>query len=117
EFRQMEETICLSIFVSSPSKHIADDVGEEIVPVLSNTTVSIAAICSMAAVFFIYNLFLSKILSAADKVNGELNANAHGQAIINTAVNAPQALSAFSPNIQNKAAISAIEINATVKYL
>src|SRR5690606_26515768 len=106
-----------SIGFRVPSKYILDAVGEEMVPVLSNTTVSIAAICSIAAVFLMYNLFLSKMLNAAESVKGELKANAHGQAMIRTAVKAPQALSAFPPTIQNTQAAMAIMRRPMVKYL
>ena len=87
------------------------------VPVLSKIKVSTAAICSIAPVFLTYNLFLSKILNTADNVNGELNAKAHGQAMIKTAVNAAHAFSLSPPTIQNTAANKAIEIKTTVKYL
>src|SRR5690606_37843155 len=88
-----------------------------IVPVLSNTSVPISAICSIAAVFFINNLFLSKMLSAADSEKGELRAKAQGQAIIKTAVKAPHAFSASPPSIQESAEAEAIISNTPVKYL
>src|SRR5690606_19957755 len=91
--------------------------GEDMVPVLSKTTVSIAAICSIADVFLIYSLFLSNMLNAAESVKGELNANAQGQAIIKTAVKAPHAFEESPPISQKTQAAKAILINATVKYL
>ena len=102
---------------NSPSKYILEALGEVIVPVLSKIMVSMAAICSMAAVFLTYNLFLSKMLRAAERVKGELKANAHGQAIISTAVKAAHALSVFPPTVQKMAASKAIDIRLTVKYL
>src|SRR5690606_10683286 len=91
--------------------------GDVIVPVLSNTKVSTSASCSIAAVFLIKNLFLSKMLNAADKVKGELSARAHGQAMINTAVNAPHAFPE-SPLINQKSAEPIAIVNkAIVKCL
>src|SRR5690606_41137646 len=78
------------------------DLGEVIVPVLSNTIQSILAIFSTTAVFLIYILFRSKMLNAAESVKGELSANAHGHAMINTAVNAFHALAVSPPNRDRK---------------
>ena len=57
-----------------------------IVPVLSKTMVSTFANCSTANAFFKYNFLLPRIRKTLPKVNGAVNANAHGQATIKIAV-------------------------------
>src|SRR5690606_38665132 len=109
--------IVRSVLVSTPENWICLVFGEVIVPVLSKTNVSISANCSIAAVFFMKNLFLSNMLSAADRVNGELSAKAQGQAIIKTAVKAPHALPDSPFIIQNRAEPIAIVNKAIVKFL
>src|SRR5690606_34359740 len=99
-FRQTEASSPFSRTLRWPSKNMRVDLGEVIVPVLSNTIQSILAIFSTTAVFLIYILFRSKMLNAAESVKGELSANAHGHAMINTAVNAFHALAVSPPNSQ-----------------
>src|SRR5690606_35844102 len=117
EFRQMEATFFCSLSSKSPINWICCELGDVIVPVLSKTNAFTLAICSIAAVFLIKSLFLSKILSAAESVNGELSASAHGQAIINTAVKAAQALDESLLANQKTAARVAINNSTVVKYL
>src|SRR5690554_151953 len=62
------------------------------VPVLSNTTVSTFAICSITEASFKYSFSLPKIRNKLPNVNGAANAIAQGQATINTAVNTSNAI-------------------------
>src|SRR5690606_37353679 len=86
------------------------------VPVLSKTTISTFAICSITEASFKYNFSLPKMRKRFPKVKGAAKAMAHGQATINTEVNTLNAFEGSKTN-QKIVAIKAMERRVTVNRL